>query len=174
MARVLPRKDADWAHTSSEKARRDLPCDPPSASIHGWCWTAGQGKPTCWIWRLRAPPALAWHGPGLARTRGPRPEASVRLTPPRQPAAEMQRVRFVSSKLPPLEYLLLQTLRSDLAAAMQWGAGDGPFATPGRLGGQVESSGLAPASGAQIRRMRTNFYDVVLFFGTCDDENRRE
>ena len=68
----------------------------------------------------------------------------------------------------PLEYLLLNTLRSNPAAAMQRGAGDGPIATPGRLGGQVKSSGSAPASGAQIRRMRMNFLYVVVNFHTCD------
>ena len=141
---------------------------PRQRPIHGHGWTAGLGKPTSRNWRLCALAALAWHWPGLARTQGPRPEASVRLTALANPPKAAERQRFVSSKLPPLEYLLLQTLRSDLAAAMQWGAGDGPFATPGRLGGQVESSGSAPASGAQISRMRMNIYDVVCNFHTCD------
>jgi len=76
--------------------------------------------------------------------------------------------RFVSSELPPLEYLLLHTLRSNPAAAMQRGAGDGPLATLGRLGGQVKSSGLAPASGAQITELRLNFLNVVNNFKTYD------
>ena len=148
MARSLPREGACREHTSPGKASRGSPACPPSASLHGHGWTAGLGKPTSRSWRLCALAALAWHRPGLARTQGPRPEASVRLTALAYPPKAAERQRFVSSKLPPLEYLLLQTLRSDLAAAMQWGAGDGPFATPGRLGGQVESSGSAPASGA--------------------------
>ena len=171
MARSLPREGACRAHTSPGKASRGSPACPPSASLLGWCWTAGQGKPTSWIWRLRAPPALAWHGPGLARTRGPRPEASVRLTALDYPPKAAERQRFVSSKLPPLEYLLLHTLRSNPAAAMQRGAGDDPIATPGWLGGQVKSSGSAPASGAQISRTRIKIYDVVVKFNTCD-ENR--
>ena len=49
---------------------------------------------------------------------------------------------------------------------MQRGAGDGPLATLGRLGGQKKSSGLAPASGAQITELRLNFLNVVNNFQT--------
>ena len=165
---MLPREGACRAHISPGKASRDSPACPPSASIHGHGWAAGLGKPTSRSWRLCARAALAWHRPGLARTQGPRPEASVRLTALDYPPKAAERQRFVSSKLPPLEYLLLHTLRSNPAAAMQRGAGDGPLATLGRLGGQVKSSGLAPASGAQITELRLNFLNVVNNFKTYD------
>ena len=118
---------------------------------------------------LEAPSAtgacLAWARPG------PHPRAPTRSLcqahGPRLPAKGCREERFVSSELPPLEYLLLHTLRSNPAAAMQRGAGDGPIATPGRLGGQVKSSGSEPASGAQISRRCMKIYDVVVNFHTC-------
>ena len=166
MVRMLPREGACRAYTSPGKASRDSPACPPSASIHGHGWTAGLGKPTSRSWRLCALAALAWHRPGLARTQGPRAEASVRLTALAYPPKAAERQRFVSSKLPPLEYLLLQTLRSDLAAAMQWEAGNGQLATLGGPGPSVKSSGSAPASGAQISEMRIKFLYVVYIFHT--------
>jgi len=87
---------------------------------------------------------LAWGRPG------PHPRALTRSSSephgPRQPAKSCRELRFVSSKLPPLEYLLLQTLRSDLAAAMQLGAGDGQLATLGGPGPSVKWCGtLGPS-----------------------------
>ena len=52
---------------------------------------------------------------------------------------------------------------------MQRGAGDGPLATLGRLGGQVKSSGSAPASGAQISGMRIKNLSVVYIFDKGGD-----
>ena len=149
------------------KASRGQPCVPP-VSVHPLMLSSVRPRKAerLLLKALNAGGAcLAWGRPG------PHPRALSRSLcqahGPRLPAKGCREERFVSSKLPPLEYLLLQTLRSDLAAAMQWGARNGQLATLGGPGLSVKSSGSAPASGARISRVRINIYDVVVNFHTC-------
>ena len=150
------------------KASRGQPCVPP-VSVHPLMLSSVRPRKAerLLLKALNAGGAcLAWGRPG------PHPRALTRSRSephgPRQPAKSCRELRFVSSQLPPLEYLLLQTLRSDLAAAMQLGAGDGQLATLGGPGPSVKWCGSAPASGAQVTKACTINYDVVCIFHTCD------
>ena len=143
--------------TPGQKRRLTRPL--PGRRVCATCPGVGQTRPGCsFTTPLRPAPSARAH---RARSHGPMNE-KLMFVPKNQPlhttrgSTTRHHLTLGRLTLPKVMYITLSSVNV-LFVCLH-----------GRLGGQVKSSGSAPASGAQIRRMRIDFLYVVVNFHTCD------